>query len=144
MLYDLNNPLSRESFKVRANHLFRKGCVVELTEKTQRTLKQNSYLHVILCYFAKEYGESMEFVKEKFYKEAWNADIFRREREDRLLGRVSYLRSSRELSIEEMKLSIERFRDHASKDAGIYIPSADEHELLALMENEVRMYERYL
>lgn len=144
MLYDLGNELSRIQFKRRCNQLYQAGAVVELTEKRTRSLSQNSYLHVALTYFAKEYGESLEFVKQQFFKKAWNPDLFIRRRQDRLLGDVPYLRSSADLSKEEMTLAIERFRNHASSDAGIYIPSADEKDLVALMEDEVRRYERYL
>lgn len=144
MLYNLQDPLSREQFKSRCNFLYGKGAVVELTEKRTRTLSQNSYLHVALSYFAKEYGESMEYIKQEFFKRAWNPDLFVREKNDRLLGRVVFLRSSADLSVEEMTLAINRFRDHASKDAGIYVPSPEESALVELMAEEVRRYERYL
>ena len=144
MLYDLSQELAKEQFKKRCNFLYAKGAVVEMTEKAVRSLKQNSYLHSILAYFAIQYGESLEFVKTRFYKEAWNPDLFIVEKDDPIIGKTHTLKSSRDLNKEEMSLSIERFRNHASKDAGIYIPSADEHKLVELMEMEVKKYEKYL
>jgi len=143
MLYDLSNPLARESFKLKCNMLYSKGVIVELTEKKTRTLSQNSYLHVILAYFGQQYGESAEYVKTNLFKRAWNPDLFVRSKVDPILGEIRYLRSSADLTKEEMTTAIERFRNHASMDAGIYIPSADEKDLVDIMANEVRFTRNY-
>lgn len=143
MLYDLSNPLSRENFKLRCNQLYSRQTIVELTEKKTRSLNQNAYLHVILAYFGQQYGESMEYVKTNFFKRAWNPDLFVRKKMDPILGEIWYLRSSADLTKEEMTTAIERFRNHASADAGIYIPSADEENLVEIMANEVRFNRGY-
>ena len=50
-LYDLKNPYDRQRFKEAANRLVLDGAYVEMKKKnTQRTLAQNSYLHVLLGY----------------------------------------------------------------------------------------------
>ena len=43
-----------------------------------------------------------------------------------------------------MSLAIERFRDFCSMNAGIYIPSSDEHRLLELAEIEVERHKEYV
>lgn len=54
MLYNLDNILDRERFKRKVNSLYESRRVVELTEKSNRTRSQNSYLHLIIGYLAIE------------------------------------------------------------------------------------------
>ena len=142
MLYDLSNEMGRKSFKTRVNHLYQKGCVVELTEKAFRTPQQNKYLHLILGWFAKEYGESIEFVKEEYFKRLVNNDIYVSEKSDPFIGIVKVTKSTRDVSKELTTVAIERFRDWSAKEAGIYLPSADEQDLVAWMEQQLMMYNR--
>ena len=144
MIYDLSKPLDREKFKLRVNHLFAQGKQVELVEKTKRSLSQNSYLHVILGILAIDQGETIEYVKENYYKRLVNPDLFILHKEDRILGRVDVLRSSRDLTKEEMSSSIERLRNWASKELGCYLPSADEESLLKEAEMEIQRYRSYI
>ncbi len=144
MLYDLTNPLDRDRFKRRCNALFTKQGIVELTEKTQRSSQSNRYLHLILSYLAAETGNTLDYVKEIFYKRAANKELFVREKDDQILGKVEYLRSSADLSKEEMTLSIDRFRNWSSQTAGIYLPTANEQEFLASIEYEMSRYKQWI
>lgn len=144
MLYDLKNPLDRDRFKRRCNALFIKQGMVELAEKTQRSSQQNRYLHLLLGYLAMKTGNALDYVKEIFYKRAANKELFVREKEDEILGKVEYLRSSADLSKEEMTLSIDRFRDWSSQTAGIYLPTANEQEFLASIEYEMSRYKQWI
>jgi hypothetical protein len=67
-----------------------------------------------------------------------------REKDDEYLGKVEYLRSSADLSKEEMTLSIDRFRDWSSQTAGIYLPAANEQEFLASIEYELSRNKQWL
>ena len=144
MLYDLRNPLDRERFKRRCNALFEKRGIVDLSEKTQRSSQQNKYLHLLIGYLAIETGNSIDYVKEIFYKRTANKELYVREKEDGILGKVEYLRSSADLSKEEMTLSIDRFRDWSSQTAGIYLPTANEQEFLASIEYEMSRYKQWI
>ena len=145
MIYDLSNPLHREQFKTRCNALYTKGAIVTMTEKRfTRTLSQNRYLHLILGFFADQYGESEKWIKEKYFKILCNPDIFVRQKNDPFLGEITELRSTAEIDTAEMSLAIDRFRDWSSKEAGIYLPSPDEEELLKLVEIENERKQRYL
>lgn len=145
MRYDLSSPFEAELARTRLASLIRRGTTVEVTEKRQRSLSQNAYLHVCLAWFGLQVGESMEYVKQYYYKQHCNADLFVREKYDPFLGRtVKYLCSSRDLDKEDMHVSIERFRDFASQEAGVYIPSPEEHAWVMQMENEVEKAKRYL
>ena len=134
MLYDLKNPLDKERFKRRCNALFKKQGIVELSEKTIRSNQQNRYLHLLCGYLAMETGDSLDYVKEVFYKRAANKDIFVRIKNDELLGQTEYLRSSASLSQEEFSTSIDRLRDWSSQVAGIYLPSPNEEQQVQTMD----------
>ena len=144
MIYDLSKPLDREKFKLKVNHLFAQGKQVELVEKTKRSLSQNAYLHCILGILAIDQGETIEYVKENYYKRLVNPDLFILHKEDRILGRVELLRSSKDLTKEEMSSSIEKLRNWASKELGCYLPSADEESLLKEAEMEIQRYRSYI
>lgn len=144
MLYDLKNPLDRERFKRRCNALFTKQGIVELSEKTKRSNQSNKYLHLIIGYLAMETGNSLEYAKEVFYKRAANNELFVREKEDEILGKVEYIRSSATLSQEEFTLSIDRFRDWSSQTAGIYLPAPNEEQFLASIEYELSRQQQWI
>lgn len=145
MIYDTSNPLDKANFMLRAKKLAESGKVIELTEKKpRRSLPQNKYLHVILAYFGTQTGNTLEWVKQQYYKKLVNPDLFIREKEDKYLGRIKVLRSSADLDTAEMSLSIERFRNWAAQEAGIYIPSADESILIQQMEIEVERNKEFL
>mgnify|MGYP002511428627 CR=1 FL=1 len=145
MLYDLNNILDRERFKRRTSVLFEKRVIVELKEKTSRSSSQNRYLHLLLGYLAIETGNTLEYVKEQFYKRAANPGIFMMKKDDKLLGgETSWTRSSADLTKEEMTVSITRLRDWSSQVAGIYLPSADEQGFLQMIELEMSRQQQYI
>lgn len=146
MLFDLSNDLHAENFKKRCNMLYRKKCVVELTEKKQqRTSSQNAYLHAALGYFGLQVGYTIEEVKAWYFKETCNPEMFVRTKTDAITGEQrKTLRSSSDLTTEEMTVAIERFRNWAADKAGIYIPSPEEHRLVTQMEIEVQRAKTYL
>lgn len=146
MLYDLSNDLQAESFKKRCNALYKKRAIVSLTEKhPQRTLSQNSYLHAALGYFGMQTGYTLEEVKEWYFKETCNAELFVRYKKDAITGEYrKSLRSSSALTTDEMVTAIERFRNWASDKGGVYIPSPEEHKLVTQMEIEVMKGAAYI
>ena len=143
MTYDLSNPLDIRRYNARRSLLERKGAVVELTEVTGRSGSQNRYLHVIIGAMALETGNTLEYAKEWYYKRLANPDIFVKERSDRLAGRVTVLRSSADLTKEEMSLSIDRFKAWAA-ERGYYLPEPGDDGLLRRIEYEMGRNQRYL
>lgn len=144
-LYDTSNPLDKANFLLRAKKLAESGKIVELTEKKpRRTLSQNAYCHLAISYFASQYGCTLEWAKQQYFKKLVNHDLFVREKEDKFLGKVKYLRSSADLDVSEMNLAIDRWRNWCSMEADIYIPSADDYLLLQQMEVEIKRSEKYL
>lgn len=145
MIYNLSNPLDVQNARTRLEALIKRACIVEVTEKKQkRTLNQNAYLHLLLGYFASQTGNTLEWVKQQYYKKLCNPDIFIGEREDLFLGRVKYVRSSADLRTDEMNLSIDRFRNWSAAEAGIYLPDPTNEAELAALQIEVERYKTYL
>lgn len=145
MCYDGSNELHAVQARAKLERLIAEKKIFDLTEKKpQRSRNQNSYLHVLIAYFACQIGETSEYVKREYFKKLVNPNTFIRERDDRFLGRVKYLRSSADLDKDEMTLCIDRFRNWSSAQAGIYLPSPDEGRMISLMEMEIERNKEYL
>ena len=144
MLYNLSTELDRQRFQAKCTALLNKGVVVELTEKTKRTRAQNSYLHLLLGVVAMETGNSLEYVKDEYFKALVNPSIFVREVEDTFLHKKArVLRSSADLSPEEMTTAIDRFKKWGAEN-GIYLPSPGDESLLKAIEAEMQRMRAYL
>lgn len=145
MRYNGSNPLHAMQARQRLEKLIREGKIFDLTEKKpKRTLSQNSYLHLILAYFACQTGNTLEWVKCEYYKKLVNPATFIRERDDPYLGRVKYLRSSADLETDEMTLTIDRFRNWSASEAGVYLPAPDDLRLMELAEIEIECNKEYI
>ena len=145
MIYNLSNPYDVERFKGWVDKMIDERKVVEAKRKDEnRTIKQNSYLHLIISYFATQYGCGADEAKIDFYKRRCNRDLFERWRRNRRGDPVPYLRSSADLTKEEMTLSIDRFRNWSSSVAGIYLPSPEDGEMMIYMMQEVERNKEFL
>lgn len=145
MKFDGANPLHAQQARAKLEKLISGQKVFELTEnKPRRTLRQNAYLHTCLGYFASQTGNTLEYVKQKYFKLLCNKDLFVREVDDKYLGRIKILRSSAELDTSEMTTAIDRFRNWSASNAGIYIPSPEESRLIQLMEIEIEQNRNFL
>lgn len=143
MLYNLTNPHDVELFRRRSDTHIANGAVVDLTRKTQRS-NQNRYLHLLLGCFAIEVGYTLDYVKEQYFKRAANPALFVTKRRDAYLGEVEVLRSSADLTTEEMATAINRFKDWAAQVAGVELPEATDKGWLNAIEIEISKMQRYL
>lgn len=144
MIYDLNKPLDRDRFAVRVQHLMDRSAMVEMTEKAYRTGNQNRYLHALIGAVALELGETMDYVKRVYYKTTANYSLFVMMKDDRVLNQsVKVLRSSADLTKEEMNASITRFKVWAAKE-GIYLPEPEDADRLKEIEYLISKNEKYL
>lgn len=143
MMYNLSMPLDMERFVARANALMSKGAAVELTEKAQRSHNQNSYLHLCIGVIAMETGTTIEYAKQEYFKKLVNRDLFVRKRQDRFSGEIDVIRSSAELTIEEMGMAIDRFKRWAAEN-GMYLPSPGDADRLRDIEIEMGRMRQYL
>lgn len=89
------------------------------------------------------YGCSRDYAKVRFFKKECNKETFLVVKESKQGDKYYDLRSSKDLTTEEMTLCIQRFRDFCAFQ-GCYIPSPDEHEYLLYIEREQEKNKEYL
>jgi hypothetical protein len=133
MIYNLSDQYQYEQYKRRCNYLAKKKRLVEIIDKSTRTIDQNSYLHLIIAYFASETGNTLETVKQEFFKGYANEVIFGKRK-----------RSTASLNIEEMSLAIERFKIWASMVGNVYLPDAENQEQMRQLQSEIQRNKQYL
>ncbi len=147
MIFNLSKEIDRKRLTERVKSLCEKQSKrVELIEKKQRrTIQQNKYIHLLFAWFAIEYGETIEYVKQVMFKQLVNPELFKTEYVNRKTGEVrESWKSTADLDTRQMTLAVDRFRNYASKEAGIYLPEADEREFLENIEQEVERYKEYI
>ena len=143
MQYDLSNDLQRQTFITRCKALLDKGVVVDLAERSFRSRNQNSYLHLLIGVAAMETGTTVAYAKEWYFKRLCNKDLFVTTRADRYAGQVELVRSSADLTQEEMSMAIDRFKRWGSEN-GIYMPSPGDESLLREIAIEMGRNKAYL
>lgn len=136
MIYDLSRDIDRSRFEARAAALMRKRAVVDLSERTGRTKAQNRYLHALLGALAMETGATLQYAKEWYFKRLVNPELFEVKRNDPYLGEVTELRSSADLSVEEMARAVDRLKRWAAQE-GIWLPEPGDEERLKEIEIEM-------
>jgi len=139
MIFNANNEFDIQRAKERLGYLIEKKKTFEITEKKpKRTYSQNNYIHLLFAWFALEYGETPEYVKQDIFKKLVNPQIFLTEYVNYKTGEVREAwRSTADLNTKEMTTAIDNFRDYASKEAGIYLPTPD--DLNSLNEIEIQV-----
>lgn len=140
MIYNSTNKFDVEKAKTRFNWLLENNKTFELTEKrAKRSISQNSYLHLILSWYALEYGETMEYIKQDVFKKEINKDIFQTEYTNKKTGEIrTDWKSTSNIDSKEMTTAIDRFRNYSSKEAGIYLPEPNDMAFLQQIENEIK------
>ena len=144
MIYNLNDKAQCEEIRTRLAALEQRGAWVELTEKSSKTSSQNRYLHACFGYFGAQLGYPREYVKREFFKRLANAELFVIERTDRDGRKYTDLRSTSSLTKEEMSIAIDRFRNWAAVEGGVYIPSPEDVAAVNYMEQIASKNETYL
>lgn len=143
MVYDLSSDFQRKSFLARIDNLIEKGAVVELTEKAFRSPNQNRYLHLLIGVVAIETGNTLEDAKKWYFKETCNSDLFHVQHRDKMGNYIDHIRSTAELTKEEMSTAIDRFKRWGAEN-GIYMPNPDDASLLKAIEIEMGRMKSYL
>ena len=139
MIFDSTNKTDLIKAKQRFDYLVSKGKIFTLSEKRKRrSISQNSYLHLILSYFAHEYGETLDYVKRYFFKNLCNKELFITEHINKKTGEIRKdWRSSADLNTKEMTTAIDNFIMYANKEAGIFLPSPNDLANISLLEIEM-------
>lgn len=129
MEYNLSSKENRKRFVKYANSLLKnKRTLVSLEDRSNRTLSQNCYIHVLCRIMASETGTTEYYAKQVYFKELANPDLFIRVTKDPLTGQmVKTIRSSTELTIQEMSKAIDNFVRWAAEQ-GYTMPVADSND----------------
>lgn len=136
MNYNLANPVELKAARNRISYLAKKQQRVRLTKiVVNRTLAQNSYLHLILAAFGAHFGYTLEEAK-LVYKQV-NSELYYYKKKGR-----TFIKSSADLNKEEMARSIDLFMEK-SKQAGYPLPLATDQEWLLQIENEIERSKYY-
>lgn len=140
MIYNPTNPIDIQRALTKVQYFIDKNQVFELKRKqVAKTYAQIKYVHLILGWFAIEYGEQLEYIKLEYLKKLVNPDIFQYEFVNLKTGeiRIEY-KSLANITKDEMTLAINRFRDYSSKEAGIYLP--EPNDLVFMKQIEISVY----
>jgi hypothetical protein len=142
MIFDTSKKPQAQKFKERANFLYKKGAKIEIVEKSsKRTYSQNNYLHLILGWFALEYGETLDYIKQEFFKKIVNENLFKYEFINYKTGEVREgWKSTAQLTKAELTEAIERFRNYSAKNMNLYLPEPNDLALLEEIENQLEEY----
>lgn len=144
MIYILSNPYDVERLNAYVEKATSAKWTVEVKRKLPaRSSSQNAYLHVLLGYFASEFGSTIEQVKVDVFKRLVNSDIFVRQRTNKRGMVVEYLRSTSALDTGEMTEAIERFRNWSAAEQGLYLPEPNEG-LFLYAQQQIERNSEYL
>lgn len=142
MIFDTSKKPQAQKFKERANFLYKKGAKIEIVEKSKtRSISQNNYLHLILGWFALEYGETLEYTKQIIFKRWVNEEIFKTEYVNQKSGEFrEEWKSTKHLTKSELTTAIERLRNYSVKNMNLYLPEPHDLALLEEIENELEKH----
>lgn len=141
MFFDLSTHLGIKEFGLYAKKLLENKSLVELKKKSiKRSLKQNSYQHLLFTWFsiASETGYTPEEVKQDIYKRHVCADVFVKiKRTHEEIGDVYFCRSTADLDTKETNYCIEKFRNWAMKYFQVYLPAPNEEEIINEIQDRI-------
>ncbi len=142
MIFDTSKKEQGKKFKDRANFLYKKGAKIEILEKSiKRTYSQNNYLHLILGWFALEYGETVDYIKQEFFKKIVNENVFKYEFINFKTGEVREAwKSTAQLTKLELTEAIERFRNYSAEHMNLYLPEPKDIAHLDEISNEMEKH----
>lgn len=145
MIFDGNIQFDQSRAIERIHWLINKGKRFEIKEKRpMRSLNQNRYLHLILTWYALEYGETVEYIKQEVFKKQVNPELFRTEFINQKTGEIrDDWKSTADLDTKQMTEAIDRFRNYASKEAGIYLPEPNDLASMQQIEHEISKQKHY-
>ena len=138
MIYDLNNELDISNFKLKARGYLERKAIVDIKLKTKkRTLSQNSYFYVILNILEMEVGQ--------YSSEEWKVFLKRKYDLTYEKNGQKFLRSSADLSVEEMIGFIEFIISYAIQKHDCKIPSSQYYlENQVVIDRDISRHKKFL
>jgi hypothetical protein len=124
MKYKLTEQLEIYQARAYFEMLINEGANIEIKKvRAKRTLKQNSYFHVVITIFAMELGYTIVEAKtmlKRMYSNAEPSMVYQKKG-------YKFLRSTTTMDTKELTNFIEWIRNYAATEAGIYIPTSEEY-----------------
>lgn len=142
MIFDTSIPNMRKKAIDRVKNLLDKKAKFEVLEKKKsRTYSQNNYLHLILGWYALEYGDTLEEIKQEHFKKIVNPDLFKTEFINYKTGEVrERWKSTTELNTKDFSTATERFRNYSAKTLNLYLPEPKDLVHLEEISNQLEQY----
>ena len=136
MIYDLNDPRQYMDALDFIEHAKQNNIQISLeNKKQQRTTQQNKYYWLILRYFGLQYG-CTKTEAEYYFKQICNPDIFCRKKKDKEDRIIYIVRSTSQLTKQEMISAINNFSVWCSQRQ-IELPRPEDKEMLRYAEQHV-------
>ena len=136
MIYDLNDPRQYMDALDFIEHAKQNNSQISLeNKKQQRTTQQNKYYWLILRYFGLQYG-CTKTEAEYYFKQICNPDIFCRKKKDKEDRIIYIVRSTSQLTKQEMISAINNFSVWCSQRQ-IELPRPEDKEMLRYAEQQV-------
>lgn len=137
MIFNTKNNIEKQDFLSQAKRLADEECIIELKKKRkQRSLRQNSYMHVCITLFAIEFGYTMEEAKALLKR---NCHFMVYEKNNQ-----KFLKSTKDLDTKEMTDFIEWMRNYASNH-GLFIPSSQDYiDNKYFFDKQIDSHKQYL
>ena len=136
MIYDLNDPRQYMDALDFIEHAKQNNIQISLeNKKQQRTTQQNKYYWLILRYFGLQYG-CTKTEAEYYFKQICNPDTFCRKKKDKEDRIIYIVRSTSQLTKQEMISAINNFSVWCSQRQ-IELPRPEDKEMLRYAEQQV-------
>lgn len=140
MKYNMESDQEKEQAAKYFDKLYHTDKIIELKiVRKQRTLNQNSYLHLLLTDFALYFGYTLEEAKHLF--KVLNKDIFEYNSSNN--NKVVFMRSTADLDTKELTVAIDRFMQASAKQ-GHELPVTPSNDYANYIENEMESKQQWL
>ena len=130
------NDAQRQQFREKVERMLKAGAIVRLTDEKPRTLEQNSYYQLLVAYFSSRTGNSPRWVRDTLVKRKICPDIF--------ITEGGRLRSTADLTSDEMRTVTSRFQFIAATEYGVELPDSDDYRLVISAARQVHQARDYI
>ena len=135
MLYNSKHRIELRKMFMYIRKLIKSNSIIEVINKSKRTISQNSYLHVLFGLYGIEYGWKLKEAKTVIKREL---GYYYEKNGEKFLFKTS------EMTTKEMSVFIDKFLKFASEQ-GCLLPDANEHkDNFSYYHNEIEKMQKYL
>ena len=138
MLYDPRKEIDKAQAIQNFNKLIDGSKPFRIEVKQfKRTLNQNDFWHLCIDYAATQMQVTKRYMSDEIFKRYYNKDIFEVVKTMRSGKQYKDLKSSKELTVEEMAIALTRVINGLREDAEIVLPDPDQRKYQMECEIEV-------